>query len=289
MSVLDLKTELNRMIEEREGVSDNTSEYKIHKDLDSLKTSLQEMIEVRSGNMKLNRKSCETHQATICTGHNYHSYKDILRDSLSIGDIDKAIDLLTYCTCNARQTPGCFCQQNEKKDRCMCHARSMDRCFCQSRDGGKYGPHCDCNSRTTILCNCHGRTASLSCTCDGRCSCNVQKEFSPIPRDKNCACNTKVVEGCTCNIFTTKECTYQECSCVARKTVERIVTPCSCNGNTKYYRWEGCQGYVGTCPRNFHHMTEVSQCEKVFNDVTYDISTCQCMSRCACNTKAVMV
>ena len=296
MSVLDLKTELNRMIEEREGVSDNTSEYKIYKDLDSLKTSLQEMIEIRSGNMRLNRRSCETHQATICTGHNYHSYRDILRDSLSIGDIDKAIDLLTYCTCNARQAPSCLCQQNQKKDHCMCHTRSTLFCSCQNRDGGKYGPRCDCNSRTTVPCNCHGRTATLNCTCDGRCACNVQKEFSPIPMDRNCACNTKVVEGCTCNTVASKECVYHECSCVMRSTAPYTVLDCSCNGYAprhgfgcrRHKKGCVCEAYSGPCPENYTAIIGLTQCEKVYNDVLHDISTCQCMSRCACNTKAVM-
>lgn len=276
MSVLDLKTELNRMIEEREGVSDDTSELRIYKDLDSLKTSLQEMIEVRSGNMKLNRRSCENHQATICTGHNYHSYKDILRDSLSIGDVDKAIDLLTYCTCNARQAPGCSCQLNQKKDQCMCHTRSAEYCNCQSRDGGKYDPTCVCNSRTTNPCNCHGRTASLNCTCDGRCSCNVQKEFSPIPRNRDCECNTKVVEGCSCNTVMSRECVYHECSCVMRSSTVKVQKMCI------------CENKAGVCSNNYMDIAGTTQCDKVYNDNVYEIHTCQCMSRCACNTKAVM-
>ena len=296
MSVLDLKTELNRMIEEREGVSDDTFEYKIHKDINSLKTSLKEMIEVRSGNMKLNRRLCENHEGTICPEHTPRSHKDLLGDSLSIGDIDRALNLLTYCTCNSRQAPGCVCQTNKKKDYCLCMTRNTLYCYCQSRNGGKYGHPCACHTRETVICSCQGRTSSLNCTCDGRCSCNVQKVFSQTPKDKNCECNTKIVEGCTCNTYTTKECTYQECSCVSRTATLMTVIPCSCNGYE--WRWDcpqhtlenNCSQLTGDhpCPQNAWNVPGISLCDNDVNNINYEVSTCLCMNRCSCNTKAVM-
>lgn len=251
MSVLDLKTELIRMLEERRGVSDDTLENRDHKDLDTLKSSLQDMLDVRSGKIKLSVRSCPDHVGTICQEHEYKTYADITRattkeNALSVLDIDAALSRLTYCTCEGRQAGGCLCQNNYMKDYCLCMGRTTVLCACQNRDGGKYGARCNCNLREVTLCSCQGRTSTLNCTCEGRCSCNVQKMFSHTKPDDRCACNTKVVPGCICNLQKMGECTYFIAA-----------------------------GKVSDCPANWNYPHQ-------------EITTCVCMSRCSCNAKAVM-
>lgn len=294
---LDLKTELNRMVQERRGVSDDMLLVGSYKDLNTLKNDLQDMIKIRSGDMKLNRRTCQTHVGTICTEHLYTSYSDItdkttVQDALSVGDIDLALNKLAYCTCDARQASiGCVCHANTLKDYCTCHARTTIPCSCRNRNAGKYhhDRDCTCNNRTVESCNCEGRNATNSCTCEGRCSCNAQKYFSMIPPDSRCTCDSRIETGCSCDTVTiARECTYNYCTCVSRSST------CSCDVKT----WVGaiCAARAiwnsGQCTCNLDmechgHVRQFTVCDNNINpNYYYNVSACMCKNRCSCNAKS---
>lgn len=285
------------MVQERRGVSDDMLLVGSYKDLNTLKNDLQDMIKIRSGDMKLNRRTCQTHVGTICTEHLYTSYSDItdkttVQDALSVGDIDLALNKLAYCTCDARQASiGCVCHANTLKDYCTCHARTTIPCSCRNRNAGKYHHYrdCTCNNRTVESCNCEGRSATNSCTCEGRCSCNAQKYFSMIPPDSRCTCDSRIETGCSCDTVTiARECTYNYCTCVSRSST------CSCDVKT----WVGavCATRAiwnsGQCTCNLDmechgHVRQFTVCDNNINpNYYYNVSACMCKNRCSCNAKS---
>ena len=226
MGVLDLSHQLDRMINERRGVSDRTNS---HSDLGIMRQNLSDMLAIRSGNKSLTSKTCPSHQRTVCTKHLYPSYESITgsataSNALSLGDIDKALDKITYCTCNSRMIGGCDCRTKDAGSRCSCHSRVVEPCVCRARDGGKYHHEndCSCRGRSPALCSCQARNSAIDCTCDARCSCNVVKEFSYTKYNPKCVCNTRVVQGCMCNVQKLNE-TWSKCVCLAR---------CSCNAKS---------------------------------------------------------
>ncbi len=112
------------------------------------------------------------------TGANIAGYKCMNHkrddvDSLSLRDIHKVVSNLSKCSCNARKTEGCFCQ-NRQFNNCECNLHN-DQLKCNTREGS----YCDCN---------------------GRCSCNMVSEYSV------CSCVTRGTIGqpfkqrCTCNV-----------------------------------------------------------------------------------------
>lgn len=323
---LDLKTELNRMVQERRGASDDMLLVGSYKDLNTLKNDLQDMIKIRSGNIKLNRRTCQTHVGTICTEHLYTSYSDItdkttIQDALSVGDIDLALNKLSYCTCDARQASvGCICHSNTLKDYCTCHARTTNPCDCRNRNAGKYNHYrdCTCNNRTVESCSCEGRSATNSCTCEGRCSCNAQKYFSMIPPDNSCTCDSRIETGCSCDTVTiARECTYNYCTCVSRSStcscdVKTWVTAvCAARANWdycdnhcssvycshksgwgKYTETCTCKSRTGQCTCNLNmecygHIRQFTVCDNNINpNYYYNVSACMCKNRCSCNAKS---
>lgn len=345
MSTLDLKTEVDRMIQERRGVSDATSLDHKFNDLATLKQDLKDMIAIRNGDLNLNKETCHQHVGSVCTQHKYSSVESLAKaistsDVLSVGDIDTAISNLTYCTCDARQASGCICQDHSAKNQCACLARdSSYGCHCQSRDGGKYGPswrHCQCNARTvgfpasekigeegqdapisdpgsqSSMCQCQGRTATNDCTCHGRCSCNVQKSFSNVKFNERCSCDAQIIPGCACHIDVITECTYNECSCVARDiacTCDLQISDCLCNDRTRIDTCDGlinhgpwyseckCRSRSSACvcnvERNHDHghsyrYTQVfDRCVGNVAPISYEAHTCTCLNRCSCDAKSV--
>ena len=251
MSVLDLKAEIARMTDERKGVSDNIALYNDYKDLQTLKQNLQEMLDVRNGIMARTRRTCSNHVGTVCSENLYSNVNDTdlgIDKKLSLKDIDDAISKIAYCTCDSRQgAEGCICKANYEKNYCECNGRSIVTCECRSRNGGKYADewaHCSCRERQATLCSCESRTAIINCNCDSRCSCDVQKEFSYVPPDNNCLCNTKWVPDCDCNTKQVTTCTYNYCSCVSRENIfyqTSIRGGCPCNA-----QWIGYATYAYT-------------------------------------------
>ncbi len=318
MGVLDLKHQLNRMLSERKGVSDrtvpNSSSYK---DLATLKQNLIDMLSIRNGTLSLTRSSCPSHVGTTCSQHSYPNYTSItnatsLPNALSIGDIDKALNKLTYCTCNSRMIGACECQSNiyyggSATNACSCNQRTIVECTCRNRDGGKYahgfynGYDCTCLMRTTAVCDCEARSASRNCTCDARCSCNVVKEFSYTLPNNSCSCNTQVIAGCSCNTEAKSICSAHWCDCQFRTStlkyksfpvynyefvgMKEVITPQPSEECPEHYTINNVMAYENRLynPGGYYY----ENCITNSNSVNTTVNNCTCRSRCACNAQRV--
>ena len=107
-------------------------------------------------------------------------------------------NLNQICDCQARTTATAACICNTRTSTCSCQSVCVV-CSCNS-DGCSDGEGgaaywctanvvtCDCQARTTAAacncnlrtgpCDCQVRTSTSACICEGRCSCNVVKEYS---------------------------------------------------------------------------------------------------------------
>lgn len=217
-----------------------------------------------------------------CTGHNYASYAAFQQtigyhgDEESTGDYNRALDNMTYCTCESRFANACDCQQRTDHNWCQCDARNVYTCDCQSRSGGKYGPPpCNCNGRIASICGCRQRDVTVDCTCDGRCSCNAVKEFSMVPPNDACTCNGVFQTGCACQNRAATMCVTHSCACHNRSSV-LVNGPCTCNA--RRYRYSYAYQYEERCQTN--------TCSCLSRSA---VDPCQCNNRCACNTNNVIV
>lgn len=266
-TALDYKQVLNRILNEKGGISDTAATEKRSDSLSRLRTYVNEMLAIRNGDVSYNKLTCPSNAGNTCDQHFYRNYGEIQTaingspNYLSIKDLNSALDRITYCTCDGRTAPGCICNGNLLPDACLCNGRSSLRaCDCEGRYGGKYGPPpCNCNTRVGSLCDCLARSATPSCTCHGRCSCNEQKLFSPIKKT-DCYCNTRVVPSCSCNTRQFYACTEHACDCYARS-------------NGYWYKY-------GDIPY-------WTQCAGNVNEQYTNVNICDCVSRCSCNAKKI--
>lgn len=284
MAVIDLRQTLDRLISERRGVSDDTAISPKYGSLQQLRQQLDEALRVRSGEMPLTERTCSNHVATTCEEHIYPSYTEHQKsiglhgDEMSLGDLNIALGDMTYCTCNGRHAAGCTCRENAAHDYCICNSRTVYSCDCQGRTGGKYGPpSCSCEGRTGAMCNCRARTASFDCTCEGRCSCDVVKEFSYERPNDDCICNTRAIPSCSCDTKQVYGCRYHSCDCFSRSVVQQVISTCRCNTKRGI-----CRLYATTSTTY-----EDNKCSGNINESYSNFQICECVTRCACNVKQV--
>lgn len=203
-------------------------------DLESALQKLDTMYKYRNDEIRDNDKDGKEIR-NLCEAHIYTDFEDYQKKknrylSVSLGDINDAIDDIAYCTCNARQKPGCDCVARTSGNRCSCNVRYIYDCTCVSRNGNKYTPYCTCNSRVGG-CSCVSRTPSVSCTCNARCSCNIVNEYTekePVSEECTCVARTYSSDHCECNGRTVS---YDQ---VAPGGYDDVTyyTPCSCNART---------------------------------------------------------
>ena len=266
-----------------------------------LRDDVEEMLEIRNGDMSKTREYCTIHAGTECLEHKYSNYKELMKavtgmgnnenSPMSSGDIYNAIPYIPYCTCNVRFVSGCICVIRRKYDHCTCHQREVPpRCQCQGRFAGKYADsslHCSCNSREQRVCNCVGRTSTLDCQCHGRCDCNGKKEFSYTKPDYSCLCNEKAVHGCQCDAQRTKECTAHYCYCYARSSKRVAVGSgfgdvlCEINAYGTNFAAATYQEYTKRI-NNGDYNNKGGNLENW--ESSSGTKTCTCVDRCACNT-----
>lgn len=270
MSIRSLKQTLDRMVHEKRGVG--TAVQKSG-DLQQLKVVLDNMYAERNAV-----------SPTYCPEHKFASYAALQTslgyngDEYSTGDYNRALDNMTYCTCESRFAAACNCENRiDNVMVCECNARNNYTCDCQWRSGGKYGPPpCVCDLRVAAVCGCRERESPPDCTCDGRCSCNAVKEFSMTPPNDNCTCNGVYQSGCACQSRSANTCDNHVCSCRVRDAAQVGMSQpypgwhCSTRVKTGYYL-DRCSGNTCTC----------------FNR-TATVATCSCDNRCSCNTKQII-
>ena len=222
----------------------------------------------------------------ICNAHSFKSFDDYQKAngiyySLSLGDLNDALDNMSYCTCNSRSVEGCDCVVRTSGKTCQCNLRSPYECMCVIRTGNKYVQVCNCNIRDNS-CSCVNRTTSAGCSCNSRCSCNVVNEYDKMPPPTSCTCVTRYYDsGCQCDARTVSydkavnvpsgPCYIVDassgCSCVARQS--------SCPGNV------GCS-YVGWNCGDHIQPNRVGCCScdiRTPSSNEYITGACQCVSR----------
>ena len=270
MAIRSLKETYRRMVEEKKmsgQAADNFS------DLRSLENRLAVMYRYRNNELQDSDSNTEDDSPgrieNICSEHYYSSFSDYqnkhgLKYSLSIGDLNDAMDGMSYCTCNGRQIEGCNCVARYYGDVCNCDVRNPIECTCRARDGGKYDPECYCNTRYSG-CSCVSRTQSVDCDCHGRCSCNIVNEFTMSVPAAECSCVAREAgDECLCHVRTTAVVT--PCDCQARSAVS-----CPNDGN----QW--ASGYCGRHAAPTHKNACLCNSRNAQDEFSY----CSCVSRTA--------
>jgi len=184
MALRSLKNTYSRMVDDIRQSGPANNDWK---DLATLKDRLDKMYKYRNNEIidsdpRNSNDDTPGQIHNVCTQHYYKSFKDFQQKmgvdySLSIGDIDNALDSMPYCTCNGRSMQACKCVARDAGDHCSCNVRAPIGCACVYRNGGKYGSPCAINSYN-FGCSCVSRAATRDCDCNGRCSCNVVNEYT---------------------------------------------------------------------------------------------------------------
>lgn len=283
MSIRSLKQTIDRMNNELRcaGTLNN------YNDLNDLKNKIDIMYDYRNDNIRDADTGTDDDTvneiANLCSQHFYKSYLEYLnknsltKETLSIGDINNALDNMSYCSCNSRQIQNCGCVSRITGNYCNCNVRNPYICSCVSRTAGKYDPLCYCNTRDSG-CDCVSRMTTNNCDCNGRCSCNSVNEYSMTPideMDQECTCVSRQYgDFCQCNIRTITQ--VQNCECQARTANNPSSTAPS-----------GWDGYCGS------HMLPTSYNKCSCNSRTSSTDSedyCLCFSRtsslmCECNVR----
>lgn len=291
MAILDQQTIYKKQTEERlvGGHSDDANDK--YEDLDSLKRKLDVMYQYRNNEIKDADNTGTIDKSpgvieNVCNMHAYKSFTEYQQAigvdySLSLGDLNDALNAMSYCTCNSRSLGGCNCVTRTAGNSCSCNLRSPYTCMCVYRNGNKYVQGCNCDVRDSG-CSCVSRTSSAGCSCNSRCSCNVVNEYEKAVPPKECTCVSRNYDtGCQCDARTV---TYDKaknppsgpcnivdassgCLCVARDS------GCGANVGCDYVGWE-CGGHVqpqknGCCTCDVRTSNE--------SDIIR--SACQCVTR----------
>lgn len=273
------------------GNADN--ENNTDKDLASLKQKIDVMYKYRNNEIQDEDLMKHTYADDTpnvinnkCYSHLYNSFDEYQKTigtsySLSIGDLDDALNAMSYCTCNARSIEGCYCVTRTGGDSCQCYLRSPYTCACVVRSGNKYVSSCNCNVQD-VGCNCVSRVTNSSCECNTRCSCNVVNEYDINEPPTECTCVSREFDsGCKCNARTITYDTVLDntqlpascyivnassgCECVARRS------SCPANVGCNYVGWH-CDGHVQ--PQRINCCT----CD-VRTSVGYKSGACDCVAR----------
>lgn len=241
MAIRSQRQTFDRMISERR-MSGPEKTYD-DMDLEQLKKRLEVMYQYRNDDIRDvdagNGVDHTTGQVqNVCHQHYYKSFKDYQTTmgvdySLSLGDINDAIDALSYCTCNGRSIQACNCVSRSTGNTCDCNLRAPYQCNCYHRHGGKYDPECrvHCLKVTSVGCACVSRNAEVSCDCHGRCSCNIVNEYTMEPAPASC-------------------------TCVSRSYGD----PCRCHARTAPPAKPNYEGDASACPSKWNKKTDVCDC-----------------------------
>lgn len=227
-----------------------------HSQLQDLKELVNDMINYRN-NSRIQ-----------CNGHINQDFNN----SLSIGDINKFSDNIKPQTCLSHAERVCTCRSRTS---CSCNSNTPI-CQCNYRTGtcscNSYTSTCYCNYRTSESCDCQNRYSSTSCVgltdrtgntnCLGyaRCSSNEGRYYEDCSCFSRDACSSKSYVTCTCQFQTTRP----KCECDSR-------TPSTCNCQLRY---ESC----GTVT------ISDSQCPSRTGSCGTVLGSCNCNTRCSCDT-----
>lgn len=219
MALRSLKQTYERMVNELQSSGSSAS----YNDLKVLKEKIDTMYRYRNDEIqdvdpRNNGDDTPGVIANVCHQHFFRSFDEFQKRtgvsySLSIGDLNNAMDQMAFCTCNSRSIQGCDCVLRQLGNTCNCNARNPIDCGCVYRYGGKYSPSCVCHTRYAG-CDCVTRTSSQDCDCHGRCSCNVVKEYTMT--------DPKTITNCTC----VSRQFGDACQCHTRSVAQ--TTPCEC-------------------------------------------------------------
>ena len=283
MAIRSLRQTYERMINEKyQSGAANPDEVA---QLENLKNRIDKMYAYRNNTLQdadpNNREDLSRGVVNnICYQHYYKSFDEFQKDmgtsySLSIGDLNDALDQMAFCTCNARQIQHCDCVARDMGNTCDCNARRVDICDCLWRDGGKYNPSCACNARH-LSCECQARSQGISCSCHGRCSCHSVNEYSMIdPKEhRTCDCVSREYgDQCQCHSRESTFAPVEACQCQAR--TEFSVPTCACR--VRHSSWLHGGGLRCECRDRTAQYTPFCECDARTSDTnpTY----CQCVSR----------
>lgn len=281
MAIRSLRQTYERMLNEKHQSGAASPDDVAH--LEALKSRIDKMYDYRNNTIQdadpNNREDSSRGVVNnICYQHYYKSFDEFQKDmgtsySLSVGDLNDALDQMAYCTCNARQIQHCDCVARDLGNICNCNTRRTDICDCRWRDGGKYNPACACQARK-LACECQSRSQGVSCSCHGRCSCHSVNEYSMIDSKEHNACNCvsrEYGDYCQCHSRESSFDPVEPCQCQAR--TESVVATCACMARRAPWPHKGgceCQNRTG-------QYTPFCDCDSRTSDMnpTY----CQCVSR----------
>lgn len=249
MALRSLRQTYDRMVNEKLVSGTPNNDWK---DLSTLKARIDTMYRYRNDAIRDNDTVSRPADNTpgkvqnVCRQHNYTSFKQFQQKtgvdySMSIGDLNDALDAMAFCTCNSRMIQECNCVSRTVGNYCTCHQRASNYCDCFYRSGGKYDPACACHVRSGAgcaheNCSCRSRSTLHDCDCHGRCSCNVVNEYEMR--------TAKDVLGSSA------------CRCVSRQYGDY----CQCHARTVAAQPMNYTGDASTCPSHWDIQQDYCQC-----------------------------
>lgn len=281
MALRSLKQTYERMVNELR-MSGSSNSYS---DLNSLKKKIDTMYAYRSNKIQDPDPSNFPDNTpgriqNICHQHFYNTFDDFQEKtgvsySLSIGDLNNAMDKMAYCTCNSRSADGCNCVSRQLGNTCDCNVRNPIECNCVYRHGGKYDPICICNARYAG-CACVSRTSQIDCDCHGRCACNVVNEYTmQDPKTVgDCSCVSRTY-GNVCECHNRTVAPYANCECQART----LPGPCTCDQRTPVSQ-SGCVwNFQSRCDCQHRSAAATEACACNYRTGANVTDYCACVSR----------